>query len=93
MHFSLVILLCRYRISSWPGTYNDPWDLSFSFAQMLLFGLHIWMETGIDGTTLVKTRAYGDYELQFNSNNNQIHFALDLDFSRYHYLVKVRLVI
>ena len=37
------------------------------------------METGVDGTTLVKTRAYGDYELQFNSNNNQIHFALDLD--------------
>ena len=62
------------------GTYNDPWDLSFSFASNAgVFGLHIWMETGVDGTTLVKTRAYGDYELQFNSNNNQIHFALDLD--------------
>ena len=43
------------------GTYNDPWDLSFSFASNAgLFGLHIWMETGVDGTTLVKTRAYGD---------------------------------
>lgn len=62
------------------GTYDDPWDLSFSFASNSgLFGIHIWMETGVDGTTLVKTRAYGDYELQFNANNNQIHFKLDLD--------------
>ena len=62
------------------GTYDDPWDLSFSFASNSgLFGVHIWMETGVDGTTLVKTRAYGDYELQFNANNNQIHFKLDLD--------------
>ena len=62
------------------GTLQDPWDLSFDFASNSgVFGLNIWMDTGVDGTTVVNFKVYGGYELQFNTNENQIHFKLDLD--------------